>query len=125
MRKRRTSRPIRLAQNLKREISYILQEKIKDPRMGFVSIVGVILSPDLRVAKVHYSVFGGEKKRKSTQIFLERSKPYIEHILAERLFVRYTPELIFVYDPLIEESVRINEIIDEFGKGSGADKEQD
>jgi len=123
MKKRKTSRPFRLAQNLKRELSYILEENIKDPRMGFVSIVGVMLSPDLRIAKVHYSVLGDEKKRKSTRIFLERSKPYIEHLLAGRLLIRYTPELIFIYDPLIEESVRINEIIDEFGEGSRPDKE--
>jgi len=123
MKKRKTSRPFRLAQNLKRELSHILEENIKDPRMGFVSIVGVMLSPDLRVAKVHYSVLGDEKKRKSTRIFLERSKSYIEHLLAERLLIRYTPELIFIYDPLIEESVRINEIIDEFGEGSRPDKE--
>ena len=103
----------RLGEELKKEISDILLHEIKDPDIGFVSIVLVDVSHDLRVAKVYYSVMGSDDEIDKTQRAMKRVAGYIRHELAGRLSLRYTPELVFIYDNSIEHGIRIAKILED------------
>lgn len=103
----------RIGEEIKREISDIILNDLKDPGMGFVSIVLVDVSGDMRCAKVYYSVMGNEEAIASTKEALKRSAGFIRREIAGRLSLRYTPELNFIYDDSIEHGIRIAKIINE------------
>lgn len=100
-------------QQIKREIGQILQQEISDPRLEFVSIMTVQTSKDLRSARVYYSVLGDSKKHDAAHQGLEKAAGFIRKLLGNRLNIRYTPQLTFIYDDSIETSARIEETIKE------------
>ena len=106
-------RDSRVNEELRKEISDILLHEIKDPDVGFVSIVKADVSHDLSSAKIYYSVMGSEKEIAKTQKAMKRSAGYIRHELAGRLSLRHTPELIFVFDDSIEHGIRIAKILED------------
>ena len=103
----------RINEELKKGISDILLSDIKDPDIGFVSIVKVDVSHDLSVAKVYYSVMGDEAAVEKTQKAMKRSTGFIRREVARRLSLRHTPELVFVFDDSIEHAIRIAKILAE------------
>ena len=114
------SRPERVAEVIKREISQILRERVSDPRIGFVSITDVELSPDLKNAKIFVSILGDEKQKKGSLAGLKSANRFIKGELGERLKLRYVPDLRFVYDESLERGSRIismmNKLNEERGK---------
>ncbi len=97
---------------LKNEISRIIHNDLKDPRIGFLTVTNVDLTSDLRSAKVYFSILGDEKHKKDTQIGLKQAKGYIRKLVAERIKLRYVPEIMFCLDKSGEYVQRIEEIID-------------
>lgn len=91
-------RSSRVAGLLKREVSRIIFEDIKDPRIGLVTITQVDVSEDLRTAKIYLSVLGDKVARDQTLQGLERAKKFIRMEIARTTELRYTPELKFYYD---------------------------
>ncbi len=120
----------RVAQALKKEISSIIHDELKDPRLGFVTISGVDLTQDLRSAKVFFSVLGKEEDYQKTKEALESSLGFIRRLIGERIRLRFTPELMFREDHSSEYSVKIEKILNEIKeqneseKNSGRDKKQ-
>ena len=106
-------RDSRVNEELRKEISDILFQEIKNPDIGFVSIVKVDVSHDLSVAKVYYSVMGSEDEITKTQRAMKRSAGFIRHELAGRLSLRHTPELVFLFDDSIEHGIRIAKILED------------
>ena len=106
-------RDSRVNEELRKEISDILFQEIKNPDIGFVSIVKVDVSHDLNVAKVYYSVMGSEEEIAKTQRAMKRSAGFIRHELAGRLSLRHTPELVFLFDDSIEHGIRIAKILED------------
>jgi ribosome-binding factor A len=106
-------RDSRVNEELRKEISDILFQEIKNPDIGFVSIVKVDVSHDLSVAKVYYSVMGSEEEIAKTQRAMKRSAGFIRHELAGRLSLRHTPELVFLFDDSIEHGIRIAKILED------------
>jgi ribosome-binding factor A len=106
------NRPKRLGELLKKEISDLILREIKDPRIGFVSITEVELTPDLRHAKVFISVLGSESERKATLAGLRSATGFIRREIGNRLRLKYIPELNIIYDNSIEHGSRILELID-------------
>ena len=100
-------------QQLKREISLIIHQELSDPRLQFVTITAVDVSRDLRLAKVHFSVLGDEKKIKESQESLSRAKGAIKKFIADRLDMRYIPDLEFYYDRSSEYSLQIEIALEE------------
>ena len=100
-------------EQLKREIGFILQTEVSDPRLEFVTILNADTSRDLRHAKVYYSVLGPEQKVKGAQQSLERARGHIRKMVGQRMKMRYTPELIFIYDQSAEYNARIEETLKE------------
>lgn len=105
------SRPERVAEQIKREISHILREKVSDPRIGFVSITSVELTPDLKNAKIFVSVYGDEKAQKDTLDGLKSATHFIRGELGKIMELRYMPELYFAYDKSIERGSRVFSIM--------------
>ena len=95
-------RPIRLANQLKEELSLMVQFKLKDPRIGFITLTRVELTTDLHLATVYFSVLGDEKQRQQSQQGLEKAAGFLRHELKKTLQLRFTPELRFRIDDLWE-----------------------
>ncbi len=121
MNKRRLDK---LAEEIKREISAILTEEVKDPRISMVSVTRVEVSNDLGAARVMLSVFGDEKKQAEVMQALEKARGFIRTELSNRIRLRQTPEINFRLDRSIEHSIRISSIIDELKSDRSGGSEQ-
>ena len=87
--------------------------RLKDPCLGFVTITGVDTAPDLRSAKVFYSVLGDEDETESTAKALERATPRVRSEIGKRVRLKYLPELRFEPDYAIEQGLRIDRLLAE------------
>jgi ribosome-binding factor A len=103
----------RVNEAIREVLSEALAEGLKDPRIGFVTVVSVDTSPDLRAAKVYVSVLGDEQAREDSLKGLERSHGYLQSLLASQLEMKRTPHLTFVYDESIERGMRIEKLLKE------------
>lgn len=97
---------------LKQEVSRIIHDDLKDPRVGFVTVTNVEVTADLRSAKIYYSILGSEKNKQDTLVGLKQATGYIRKLIGERLKLRYTPEIAFYIDKTSEYVQHIQEIID-------------
>ncbi len=97
---------------LHEEISQLLQREVKDPRLGFVTVTGVDVSPDLRQARVYVTVLGDEAEAKSALAGLASAAGYFRSILRHSLSLRYIPELTFKIDTSLEQGMRIEALLD-------------
>ena len=105
------SRHERVEEAIKKEVSLIIHDELKDPRIGFITITRVELTKDLRFAKVFYSVLGKEEEHKKTQLALDSALGFIRSLVAQRINLRIATELMFKEDHSTEYSVRIEEVL--------------
>ena len=108
-----SQRSHRVGEQIQKEISALLIKGLKDPRIGFVTITAVEMTPDLHLARVYFTVMGDEKARRESEAGLNHSIPYIRRELGKRLRMRYTPDLLFHFDTSIEYGNRIDALLDE------------
>lgn len=101
----------RVGEQMKKELSDIIGRKIKDPRIGFVTVTDVQVSGDLQQAKVYISVLGDEEQRENTLKGLAKAKGFIRTEVGQRIRLRKTPEIIFEWDESINYGNRINSIL--------------
>ena len=101
----------KVADLIQKEISQMLVKSIKDPRIGFVTITKVTVSEDFRLAKVYFSVAGTLEERERSMKGLESAKGYVRKELGQRIRLRYTPEIMFQFDPSIEYAIHMEELI--------------
>ena len=87
--------------------------KLKDPRIGFVTVTGVDTTTDLAQATVWVSVLGRDRERETTLRALEHAAGALQRTLGAELQLRRTPRLAFAYDPAVERGVRMTQLIDE------------
>ena len=97
----------KLQELFKEEASAILQRRLRDPRIGFVSVTEVELSADLRHAKIFVSVLGDEEAKRRTMEALDRAAGFVRSELGRRVTLRYTPEVLFRLDESIERGTRV------------------
>jgi len=107
------SRKEKVQEAIKKEVGLIIHNELKDPRIGFATVTKAEVTPDLRHAKIYVSVLGKQKNDKSTFKALESAKGYIRSLLAKRLKMRFTPEIMFKEDRSAEYSIYISKKIDE------------
>ena len=103
----------KINRQIKKEVGSIIQWDLGDPRLQFVTITAVDVSKDLHHAKVSFSVLGDASQRQAAQMGLDRAKGMIRRLLGERIDIRYTPALFFVYDKTVEMSARIERTLKE------------
>lgn len=94
----------RVQEALRQEISKVVLEEIKDPRIGFLTITKVEISKDLRYAKTYFSVLGGAKEKALALKGLNSAKGYIKGVVADRIKLRLVPEISFRIDESIEHT---------------------
>jgi ribosome-binding factor A len=99
----------RLNESIKELLGELILSRIKDPRVGLVTITGVDVAADLTTAKVYYSVMGSEEERADSKAGLESAKNFMRKTVSRELKLRNTPEFVFVYDDALDRSMRIEE----------------
>ena len=103
----------KVAEELRKEVSKIIHDELKDPRLGFLTVMRVELTPDLRYAKIFYSVLGKEEDYAKTQKALDSAAGFIRRLIAQRIQLRFAPEIAFREDHSSEYSIRIEEVLNE------------
>lgn len=102
-----------MARELLREIARIVNYEMQDPRMKMVTVTRVEPAPDLKTAKVYFSMIATEKEQQDAQRGLQDARNFIRAQLRQRMKgVRYIPELTFRFDQSIEGAIRISKLID-------------
>ena len=99
--------------DLQREISFIINSKVKDPRVGFVTITGVRLSPDFHYMDVYFTLLDENGNLKLCLKGLNTCKGFIKKNIQARIKIKTMPEIKFIYDKSIENGLRINQIIED------------
>jgi len=105
------SRPERVGEEIRQELSLMLAREVHDPGIGFVTLTRVKVSPDLQVARVYYTTIGDERARRETRKALDRATPFLRRQLAARVRLRRVPELHFQFDESVEKQDRIERIL--------------
>jgi ribosome-binding factor A len=102
-----------MALQIQHEVSLMISRNMKDRRVGFVTVTGVEMTPDLRHAKVFVSLMGSENEKKETLAALNHATGWIRHELGQRIRARFTPDIVFLTDTSQEYGERIDRLIDE------------
>ena len=106
----------RVGEQMKQEIMDIVNNKVKDPRVGFLTITDVELTNDLSHAKVYLTVLGSNKEIDNTFKALEKAKGFIKSEQGSRMRLRIIPDLTFEYDKSIEYGNKIERMIQDLHK---------
>jgi ribosome-binding factor A len=113
-----THRVDKVAAQIQVEISRILASRLRDPRVGLISVVDVSLTSDLRLARVHVSTLGGDDEHRQLMLVLDRARGFIRRELAGSLRgLRRLPQIEFVDDRNIEYAVHIEKVIEQLHEG--------
>jgi len=101
----------RVSSVLRSEISRIIITKIKDPRIGFVTITDVEISGDLKEAKIFTSIFGSQKEKEVSLKALNHAIPFIKNQLNSSVEMKFIPALHFILDEGLEKTDRISRVL--------------
>lgn len=103
----------KVAEAIRQEVSSIIHDELKDPRLGFVTVTRVEMTPDLRFAKIFFSVLGSQEEQLNSKKALDSGIGFIRRLIAQRIQLRLAPEIMFKEDKSGEYSIRIQEVLDE------------
>lgn len=106
----------RVGEQIKKELSQILQTELKDPRIGFITVTGVDVTNDLSQARVYLSVLGSDEQKEETLKALAKGQGFIRSELGRRIRLRHTPELIFKFDTSIEYGSHIEKLLQQINQ---------
>ncbi|GGD67989.1 30S ribosome-binding factor RbfA [Paenibacillus nasutitermitis] len=109
----------RVSEQIKKELSTLIQMELKDPRIGFITVTGVEVTGDLSQARVYLSVLGNDEQKEETLKALARGTGFLRSELGKRIRFRHTPELIFKFDQSIEYGSRIESLLEKINNGNG------
>jgi ribosome-binding factor A len=110
---------------MKKELGEIISRKIKDPRVGFVTVTDVQVTGDLQQATVFISVLGDEEQRENTLRGLAKAKGFIRSEIGQRIRLRKTPEILFEFDESIDYGNRIESLLHQIqDEGRSKDEER-
>jgi len=112
------SRGDRIRKALIKELSDIIQHKVKDPRIkGIISVTDVELSPDNKYAKAYISIFAVDDSKQDVMEAINDSTSFIRGEISRRITMRHTPEIKFELDESQEKARRINDLLDKISRG--------
>ena len=111
---KRNNRMTRVNDEITKELAKIIRGELKDPRIGVMtSVLRVDTTQDLKYCKVYISVLGNDDEKNNVMKGLKSASGYIRHLLAERINLRVTPELIFKLDDSVEYSIKMSKLIEQ------------
>lgn len=105
-------RAIRVGEQMQKVIANVLLEKVRDPRIKNITITGVRVSNDLKLARIYFSFFGETQGLKKIENGLESAKGFIKREVGLRLEMKYVPEIIFKHDNSLESANHMDKIIE-------------
>ena len=108
-----STRQRRVQELLVQDISEIVRRELKDPRVGFVTITEAEVTPDLRHARVFFSVLGTADQQAETAKALNRAAGFVRSEFARRAQMRFVPEIRFEFDPSAERGARISQLLEQ------------
>lgn len=97
---------------MKQEVSQIILRELKDPRIGFVTVTKVDITPDLREARIYVSLMGTEEEKQASFAGLESSLGFVRREIGHRIKMRYTPQISFAVDTSLDYGTRIQTLLD-------------
>lgn len=106
------SRSQRVNEQILRELAELIRLEVKDPRVGFITLTGVEVTPDYAHAKVYFTSMTGEGDVEQILVGLRRAGGFLRRELGRRVRIHTLPELHFVYDRSVEEGSRLSQLID-------------
>ncbi|MBL8460876.1 30S ribosome-binding factor RbfA [Zoogloea sp.] len=106
------SRGQRVAEQIRRELAELIRLELKDPRVGFITLTDVEITPDYAHAKVFFTSMTGQEGLEEIQKGLRRASSFLRRELGRRIRIHTLPELHFHYDPSVETGNRISALID-------------
>lgn len=101
----------RVAEQMKKELGQIILQKVKDPRIGFVTVTDVEVTGDLQQATIYISVLGSEDEKDATLKGLDKAKGFIRTEIGQRIKLRKTPEIEFAFDESVAYGSRIDTLL--------------
>lgn len=115
----------RIQEQVREEVSQMLATEVRDPGVGLVTVTRAKVTADLSLARIYWTILGDTAERKKTAKALERAAPYVRHLLSERLTLRRSPEVKFIFDESVAAQDRIEQIIQEIHAEEAARTVQD
>lgn len=107
----------RINDEIMKELSQIIRGELKDPRIGaMTSVIHVETTQDLKYCKVFVSVLGGAEEKESVMKGLKNAAGFMRRLIAQRINLRYTPELTFKLDESAEYAIHMDQLIDQIAK---------
>ncbi|MQA88943.1 MAG: 30S ribosome-binding factor RbfA [Gemmatimonas sp.] len=103
----------RINEQLRQEISLLIRDEVRDPRVGLATITAVETSPELDHARVYVTALGEEREKEEALAGLQSAAPFIRGLLGRRLHIRRIPELHFEMDRKLENALRIEQLLRE------------
>ncbi len=100
----------KVAEELRREVSQILHFELSDPRIVGVTVTGVRMTSDLKLARVYFAMPGGEDRAKEAEQALKKSAQYVRRLVASRIIIKYMPQIEFFYDESLEIETKLEKI---------------
>ena len=107
------SRSQRVVEQIRRELAELIRTEVKDPRVGFITLTDVEITPDYAHAKVFFTSMTGEESVPGILVGLRRASGFLRRELGRRVRIHTTPELHFVYDSSVEHGSRLSRLIDD------------
>ena len=117
-----SARMRRVNEAVREVLSARIAEGLKDPRIGWVTVIAVETSPDLRLARVWVSVLGDEQERRDALAGLEHSRGFLQAQVGTELRMKRTPALEFRYDDSVDRGMRISELLDRVAPDADRDR---
>ncbi len=107
-----TNRPQRVAELLRRELSMLIPQAVRDPHVSGVTLTHAKVAPDLKSARVYFTMLGDATQVKETEKALNRAAGFLRHELREAIILRVIPTLRFYYDESVARGARVSSLID-------------
>jgi len=117
-------RAVRVGDQILKEIAILLLNRVKDPRVQGVTMTGINLSNDLKLARVYFSVMGNKSEIERALAGLNSAKGFIKREIGLRMQLRYVPEIKFLHDASLESGSHLDRIFEEIQKDEGVRREE-
>ena len=119
------SRADRVGGLIQEALSELIKLKIRDPRLAMVTITGVKMSRDLRLARIYFTIYGDHQKSEAAVLGFESARGFIKRSLARSLGLRYMPDLNFFYDKSFDYGAHIDHLLEKITTDNGPDHQSD
>ncbi len=119
------SRADRVGGLIQEALSELIKLKIRDPRLAMVTITGVKMSRDLRLARIYFTIYGDHQKSEAAVLGFESARGFIKRSLARRLGLRYMPDLNFFYDESFDYGAHIDQLLEKITTDNGPNHQSD